>query len=156
MKKEHFGQDTNFESSKTIDWDKGPWGGMSPKKDYSKFEIFFHENGDFELIINHKHTEDNIDHGERNYNQHSSFTGQYIIEVDNNDLLKVKLNINQEIKIIKECTNFDFIQKQEINHNLIITFSKKGKDEFSFSESDIFTYEGGYYGSFLFMLLSFD
>lgn len=156
MKKEHFEKDTNFESSLTIDWDQGPWRGMSPREDYSKFEIFFHKNGDFELIINHKHTENDVDHGERNYNQHSSFTGSYIIEVDNNVLLKVKLNINQEIKIIKECTNLNFIQKQEINHDLNITFSKYIRDKFSFSKSDIFTYEGGRYGSFLFMLLSFD
>ena len=155
MKETHFDQVKKFSSSKMVDWDKGPWGGMSPKKDHSKFEIIFQTNGNFELIITHVHTEDNIDHGERNYEQHSDFNGHYDIINESQDSLVVKLNISNEIKTIKKCTNFDFKGREEKSHNLTIVFSNN-KNEFTLSEADIFIFEGGYYGSFLFMIASIE
>jgi hypothetical protein len=147
----HFEKETKFESGRHIDNDpKGPWKGMSPKDDYGRFEILFRTNGNFEFVMVHEHKEDNIDHGERIYEQKSNFSGIYEIETNASDKLIVNLNITHEVKIISKCTNFDFKPKEEISHNLNIKFTSFKNKDFLFSNAKIFLFEGGYYGGFVF------
>ena len=148
----HFEKEKIINSDKHIDRDKsGPWKGMEPIDDYGNFRIVFKTDGSFEFTMYQKRISENIDHGERSYEQKSKFKGTYeVLDTEPGDLLTLNLNILHEVRAVIKCTNFEFKPLEEIKHNSIVKFKKTENNHCIFSESDIFKFINGYYGGFIF------
>jgi|688.fasta_scaffold1131007_1 hypothetical protein len=148
----HFEKEQKINSNKHIDRDTpGPWKGMEPKDDYGNFMIVFKPDGSFEFTMNQKRISENIDHGERSYDQKSEFKGTYeVLDAELGDLLTLNLKILHEVRAIIKCTNFEFNPLEEKTHNLLVKFKKTENNDFIFSESDIFKFMNGFYGGFIF------
>ena len=148
----HFEKEQKIHSNKHIDRDPpGPWKGMEPKDDYGNFMIVLRPDGSFEFTMEQKRISESIDHGEKSYEQKSKFKGNYeVLDTEPGDLLTLNFNILHEVRAIIKCTNFEFNPLEEKNHNLIVKFKKTETNDFIFSKSEIFKFENGYYGGFIF------